>query len=119
MKHAIYIPVYYFPLLLNPWKPKPSPGVFFCSKAGLLSAVKNILTYHFVALYLFDQHYTLIMRSPYTPLRAGVALRSFLKNLIKNFKILAVQLAERQNGLLVEAIQDLLKNEGKDETIRS
>jgi len=61
MKHAIYIPVYYFPLLLNPWKHKPFPGVFFCSKAGLLPPVKNILTYHFVALYLFDQHYTPIM----------------------------------------------------------
>ena len=31
------------------------------------------------------------------------------ENLIKEFKILAIQLGKRQNELLVEAIQDLLK----------
>jgi hypothetical protein len=35
---------------------------------------------------------------------AGVALRGFILNLIKNFKILAIQLAKRQNEWLVEAI---------------
>jgi len=31
------------------------------------------------------------------------------ENLIKEFKILAIHLSKRQNELLVEAIQDLLK----------
>ncbi|MDH4206793.1 MAG: hypothetical protein OEV45_14825 [Desulfobacteraceae bacterium] len=37
------------------------------------------------------------------------------ENLIKKFKILAIQLGKRQNELLVEAIQDILnKYEKKD-----
>jgi len=37
------------------------------------------------------------------------------EDLIKDFKILAIQLGKRQNELLVEAIQDLLKKyEKKD-----
>ena len=37
------------------------------------------------------------------------------ENLIKKFKILAIQLGKRQNELLVEAIQDILKKyEKKD-----
>ena len=35
------------------------------------------------------------------------------ENLIKEFKILAIQLGKRQNELLVEAIQDILKKYGK------
>ena len=31
------------------------------------------------------------------------------ENLIKQFKILAIELGKRQNELLVEAIQDILK----------
>jgi len=31
------------------------------------------------------------------------------ENLLKQFKILAIQLGKRQNELLVEAIQDVLK----------
>ena len=31
------------------------------------------------------------------------------ENLIKEFKILAIRLSKRQNELLVEAIQDILK----------
>jgi len=50
-----------------------------------------------------------------------VALGGFHQNLIYNFKILAIQLPERQIELWVEAIQDILNEynkEGKDETIR-
>jgi hypothetical protein len=37
------------------------------------------------------------------------------ENLIKQFKILAIQLGKRQNELLVEAIRDILKKyEKKD-----
>jgi hypothetical protein len=35
------------------------------------------------------------------------------ENLIKQFKILAIQLGKRQNELLVEAIQDLLEKHKK------
>ena len=38
------------------------------------------------------------------------------ENLIKKFKILAIQLGKRQNELLVEAIQDLLKKYEKKPT---
>ncbi|UCD89821.1 MAG: ribbon-helix-helix domain-containing protein [Desulfobacterales bacterium] len=35
------------------------------------------------------------------------------ENLIKQFKILAIELGKRQNELLVEAIEDLLKKHKK------
>ena len=36
------------------------------------------------------------------------------EDLIKDFKILAIKLGKRQNQLLVEAIQDLLKKHAND-----
>jgi hypothetical protein len=36
------------------------------------------------------------------------------EDLIKRFKILAIQLGKRQNELLVEAIEDLLKKHEKE-----
>jgi hypothetical protein len=36
------------------------------------------------------------------------------KELVKEFKILAIKLEKRQNDLLEEAIQDLLKKYGKE-----
>lgn len=59
MKHAIYIPILNSPLG-NPWKNSTSvhiQGFPFLSNAGSLSRFKKILTYHFVVLYLVDQHY--------------------------------------------------------------
>jgi hypothetical protein len=67
----------------NPWELIDSHGFPFCSKASPLSLFKNILTYHFVVLYLVNQHYGFfnlpIMLLPlYGPWETATSQGSFL-----------------------------------------